>query len=212
MSSKLEIFCRKLRFPLHFFAESGNDIYSYSLTHSGINDNLLPAEFHAGNNIGGGMQMVRLETLSDAEREMTQRMAKICPSFETHPWVKGPPLNQRRVAIITTAGLHTRNDRPFQLIQDDYYRVIPGDVQANDLVMSHLSSGMDRTGYQRDWNVVFPLDRLRELVQEGIISSVADFHYSYNSSRAKEDSADPIREVANFLKQDNVNAVLLFPS
>jgi len=156
--------------------------------------------------------MVRLETMSEAEREITQRMAQICPSFETWPWVNGPPLSQRRVAIITTAGLHTRNDRPFQLVQDDYYRVIPGDVRANDLVMSHLSAGMDRTGYQRDWNVVFPLDRLRELVKEGIIGSVADFHYSYNSSRAKEDSTDPIREVAGFLKKDKVDAVLLFPS
>jgi len=156
--------------------------------------------------------MVRLETLSEAERELTQRMAQICPSFETQPWVKGPPLSQRRVAIITTAGLHTRHDRPFQLVHDDYYRVIPGDVQANDLVMSHLSAGMDRTGYQRDWNVVFPLERLREMVQEGIIGSVADFHYSYNSSRAKEDSTDPIRDVADMLKKDKVDAVLLFPS
>ena len=119
--------------------------------------------------------MVRLETLSEAEREMTQRMAKICPSFETRPWVNGPPLNQRRVAIITTAGLHTRNDRPFQLVQDDYYRVIPGDVRANDLIMSHLSAGMDRTGYQRDWNVVFPLDRLRELFKKVLLAALPIF-------------------------------------
>jgi D-proline reductase (dithiol) PrdB len=156
--------------------------------------------------------MVRMEALSEAEREITLRMARICPSFETRPWVAGPPLNQRRVAIVTTAGLHGRRDRPFQGVKDDYYRVIPGDVRADELVMSHLSSGMDRTGYQRDWNVVFPLDRLREMVDEGIIGSVADFHYSYNSSRAKEDSTAPIREVAAMLKKDNVNAVLLFPS
>ena len=156
--------------------------------------------------------MVRLETMSDEERELTQRMAQMCPSFETNPWISGPPLSQRRVAVITTAGLHGRHDRPFQMVQDDYYRVIPGNVHANDLVMSHLSAGMDRTGYQRDWNVVFPLDRLREMVAEGIIGSVADFHYSYNSSRAKEDSTAPIKEVASMLKKDNVNAVLLFPS
>ena len=156
--------------------------------------------------------MVRLESLSEAEREITQRMAKICPTFDTLPWAEGPPLGERRVAIITTAGLHGRHDRPFQLVQDDYYRVIPGDVKADDLVMSHLSSGMDRTGYQRDWNVVFPLDRLREMADEGIIGSVAGFHYSYNSSRAKEDSTEPIREVAGMLRKDNVDAVLLFPS
>ncbi len=156
--------------------------------------------------------MVRLEKFSEEERELTQRMAQMCPTFETHPWVKGPPLSQRRVAIITTAGLHGRHDRPFQMVQDDYYRVIPGSVQANDLVMSHLSAGMDRTGYQRDWNVVFPLDRLREMAAEGIIGSVADFHYSYSSRQAKEDSTAPIREVAGMLKKDSVNAVLLFPS
>jgi D-proline reductase (dithiol) PrdB len=156
--------------------------------------------------------MVRLEKLSEAEREFTQRVALICPSFETRPWASGPPLSQRRVAIITTAGLHLRHDRPFLNTLDDFYRVIPGDVRANDLVMSHISVGMDRTGYQRDWNVVFPLDRLREMAEEGIIGSVADFHYSYNSMRAKEDATAPIKEVANLLKKDRVDAVLLFPS
>ena len=156
--------------------------------------------------------MVRLEKLNEAERELAQRMAHICPSFETQPWVSGPPLSQRRVAVITTAGLHGRHDRPFLMDPDDFYRVIPGDVQANDLVMSHISVGMDRTGYQRDWNVVFPLDRLREMVQEGIIGSVAYFHYSYNSARAKEDATAPIHEVASLLKKDKVDAVLLFPS
>ena len=63
--------------------------------------------------------MVRLENFSDAEREMAERMAQNCPMFDTQPWVEGPPLSQRRVAIITTAGLHTRHDRPFQMVQDD---------------------------------------------------------------------------------------------
>ncbi len=155
--------------------------------------------------------MVRLEKLIEEERELMQRMAGMCPSFETHPWVKGPPLSQRRVAIITTAGLHGRHDRPFQLDPNDFYRVIPGDVQANDLVMSHISAGFDRSGYLRDWNVAFPIDRLREMAAEGIIGSVADFHYSYNSPSAKVEAAGAIREVAGLLKKDNVDAVLLFP-
>ncbi len=50
------------------------------------------------------------------------------------------------------------------------------------------------------------------MAAEGIIGSVADFHYSYNSSRAKEDSTEPIREVAGMLKKNKVDAVLLFPS
>jgi D-proline reductase (dithiol) PrdB len=152
---------------------------------------------------------MRLEKASEAERKMLLSLK--CPSFETHPWVCGPPLNKRRVAIITTAGLHTRNDRPFQMSPDDYYRVIQGNVQANDLVMSHLAASFDRTGFQRDWNVVFPLDRLREMVVEGIIGNLADFHYSYNSVRAQPNEQEPIREIAGLLKKDDVNAVLLFP-
>jgi D-proline reductase (dithiol) PrdB len=49
----------------------------------------------------------------------------------------------------------------------------------NDLVMSHTSTNFDRTGFQQDWNVVFPLDRLRELTDQGLIGSIADFHYSF---------------------------------
>jgi D-proline reductase (dithiol) PrdB len=153
--------------------------------------------------------MVRLESLNEEEREML--LGFPCPSFATSPWVTGPPLSQRRVALITTAGLHRRDDRPFSFAPNDFYRIIPGDVNAGDLVMSHISAGFDRTGFQRDWNVVFPLDRLRELATEGVIGSLADFHYSVNSARKSEFFEAPAREIAGLLKQDGVDAVLLFP-
>jgi D-proline reductase (dithiol) PrdB len=77
--------------------------------------------------------------------------------------------------------------------------------------MSHMAASFDRTGFQRDWNVVFPLDRLREMVEESIIGSLADFHYSYNSVRAQPDATEPIREISGLLKKDKVDAVILFP-
>lgn len=46
--------------------------------------------------------------------------------------------------------------------------------------MSHVSTNFDRTGFQQDWNIVFPLDRLQELAAKGIIGSVAAYHYSFN--------------------------------
>ncbi|MBN1190300.1 MAG: hypothetical protein JXA46_11150 [Dehalococcoidales bacterium] len=152
---------------------------------------------------------MRLEDVSEEERK--RLLSFKCPSFKDHPWVSGPPLEKRRVAVITTAGLHGRHDRPFTMDPDDYYRVIPGDVQPNDLVMSHMATSFDRTGFQQDWNVVFPLDRLREMEQEGIIGSLAAFHYSYSSIQAQADKPEPVRQIARLLKQDNVNAVLLFP-
>ena len=153
--------------------------------------------------------MVRLETLSEDEQRLLLGLP--CHTFETQPWVIGPPLKERRVAIVTTSGLHRRDDRPFQIDPNDFYRVIPGDVQANDLVMSHMAASFDRSGYQRDWNVVFPLDRLRELVDEGIIGSLADFHYSVSSAHQAAEFDAPSREIAGLLKKDNVNALVLTP-
>lgn len=133
-----------------------------------------------------------------------------CPTFNTTPWVTGPSLEQRRVAIISTAGLHRRDDRPFEGMAGDY-RVIPGDCAPGDLVMSHISTNFDRTGYQQDWNVVFPLPRLRELAAEGRIGSVADFHYSFMGATEPTAMAAAADKLAGLLRGDGVDAALLVP-
>jgi len=138
-------------------------------------------------------------------------MGMECPSFEKRPWVEGPPLEQRRVAMITTAGLHMRSDKPFQMGQSDLYRVIPGDTDGSDLVMSHGAASFDRSGYQRDLNVVFPIDRLRELAEEGIIGSLAGYHYAFGTPLSMEQNETVAKELGDLLKKDNVDAVLLFP-
>ena len=153
--------------------------------------------------------MVRMADLPEMSRNILMGMN--CPSFENQPWVNGPPLNQRRVAMITTAGLHMRSDKPFQMGQPGLYRVIPGDAGNNDLVMSHGAASFDRTGYQRDLNVVFPVDRLRELEADGIIGSVADYHYAFGTPLSIEQNEMVAKELGDLLKKDNVNAVILFP-
>ncbi|MBN2073999.1 MAG: hypothetical protein JW762_00475 [Dehalococcoidales bacterium] len=153
--------------------------------------------------------MVRLEKVSEKERELLLSLP--CPEFDSNPFVGGPPLNERRVAIVTTSGVHCRNDRPFTISPDDFYRVIPGNVGVNDLVMSHGAASFDRSGFQRDCNVVFPIDRLRELVDEGIIGSLADFHYSVSSAHQGSEFEAPMKEVGSLLKKDNINAVILTP-
>ncbi len=85
-----------------------------------------------------------------------------CQTFPATPWSTGRPLAKRRIAIVSTAGLQKRGDRPFALGASDY-RVIPGDTPGAEIVMSHISTNFDRSGYQQDLNVVFPIDRLRSL-------------------------------------------------
>ncbi|MCC7485462.1 MAG: hypothetical protein IT529_10795 [Burkholderiales bacterium] len=133
------------------------------------------------------------------------------PRFPGRPWARGPALARRRVAIVTTAGLHVRADRAWSAGGMDY-RVIPGDAMGADLVMSHMSVNFDRTGFQADWNVAFPLDRLRELARDGLIGAVAAFHYSFMGAVSPVTRYEPkARELAGLLKADKVDAVLLTP-
>jgi len=133
-----------------------------------------------------------------------------CPSFKDQPWVSGKPLAHRRISLISTAGLQRRGDRPFERTSGDY-RVIPGDIKARDLVMTHISTNFDRIGFQQDWNVVFPLDRLQELAAEGIIGSVAAYHYSFKGATDPAEMGPAARNLAELLKRDRVDAALLVP-
>ena len=153
--------------------------------------------------------MVRLEDLSEGQRKNTENL--LCPTFETQPWVKGTPLSKRRVAIISTAGLHGREDRPFTRGAGDLYRVVPSSINAGDLVMSHVSPNFDRSGFQQDWNVVFPIDLLKDFAKEGTIGSVAEFHYSFMGADDPMRWEQPASFVADLLKKDKVDAVLLVP-
>ena len=151
---------------------------------------------------------MRLEKLPP---EMAKRLAELeCPDFQTRPWVEGPALRERRVAIVSSAGLTVRGDRVFRG-RDADYRAIPSTTQPNDLLCSHISINFDRNGFQEDWNVVFPLDRLNELASEGTIGSVAATHYSFMGATDPVQMEPYARELAGRLKADAVDAVVLAP-
>jgi len=154
--------------------------------------------------------MARLTDFSDSEREHHLQKIRDLPDFGTTPFVAGPPLRQRRVAIVTTSGLHVHGDRPFQMGSADY-RVIPGGTPADRLRMSHTSVNFDRSGFQEDVNVVFPLDRLREVAAQGGIGSISDFHYSFMGAAPIRSLEPNARKLAGLLKRDRVDAVLLTP-
>ena len=152
--------------------------------------------------------MTRLTDLPSAQ---AKRLAELeCPDFATTPWVTGPALSQRRAAIVSSAGLVVRGEEPFRG-RDADYRVIPSTTQPEELLLSHISINFDRTGFQEDWNVVFPLDRLEELAAAGTIGSVAPTHYSFMGATDPVQMEPYAREVAGRLKQDAVDAVVLPP-
>ncbi len=152
--------------------------------------------------------MTRLTDLLPAQ---AKRLAEAeCPEFETRPWVSGPPLSQRRVAIVSSAGLVVRGENPFRG-RDPDYRAIPSGTRPDELLTSHISVNFDRTGLQADWNVAFPLDRLKELAAEGTIGSVAASHYSFMGASDPMQMEPHARELAGRLKSDRVDAAILAP-
>jgi D-proline reductase (dithiol) PrdB len=152
--------------------------------------------------------MTRLTDLPPAQ---AKRLAELeCPDFTTRPWVAGPALSRRRIAIVSSAGLVRRGESPFRG-RDPDYRTIPSGTRPEDLLISHISINFDRTGFQEDWNVVFPLDRLNELAREGEIGSVADSHYSFMGATDPVQMEPHARELAGRLKQDRVDAAILSP-
>ncbi len=153
--------------------------------------------------------MARLSDLPAEERE--HMLAKPGKPFGSTPWAGGPLLRERRVALVTTAGLHRVGDAAFSMV-DLSYRVIAGDTRADDLTMTHSSVHFDRTGFREDVNLVFPIDRLRELAADGVIGSVADYHYSLMGAGWPPKAIEPTAlELADLLRKDAVDAVCLVP-
>ena len=152
--------------------------------------------------------MVRLADLPATKREMMQTYEPAL--FDTHPEVRGPALSERTVTLISTAGLIMRGDRPVTP-HDTRYRVIPHNADANDILMSHVSVNFDRTGFQRDLNVVLPRDRINELAQAGEIGAVADEHYAFIGATDAHLLEASSRKLAEGLHEKGVDSALLLP-
>ena len=152
--------------------------------------------------------MARLEDIPEPTRTAVANIP--CPTFETTPFVAGPPLAERRVAIVSSAALIHRGDKPFPFGSGEF-RAVPGAWPAEDILMSHVSINYDRAGFQRDLNVVYPIDRLRELAAEGVIGGVAETHYTVMGSTDPASMVESADGIAAALLADRCDAVVLCP-
>ena len=152
--------------------------------------------------------MARLDDIPEPTRTAVRDVA--CPSFETRPFVAGPELSDRRIAIVSSAALIHRGDKPFPFGSGEA-RAVPGSWDVRDILTSHVSINFDRTGFQRDVNVAYPIERLRELANEGVIDSVADTHFTVMGSSDPADMVASADAIAAAFHADGANGVLLVP-
>ena len=89
-------------------------------------------------------------------------------------------LKRAHIALVTAAGVHLREQEAFNIadeLGDLTYRVIADDVDSSQLMVTHHH--YDHRDADRDINVVFPIDVLRDLAAEGFISGLARKHIGY---------------------------------
>ena len=155
--------------------------------------------------------MVRLSDLHESEAEHLRARAAAMPTVERGPWLSPKPLADSVVALVSTAGLHRRDDPPFTLGAVDY-RILPGDVDFADVSMSHISANFDRSAYGQDPNIAFPLERLREMATDGEIGGVSQWHYSFMGAMPDPTNFEVTgTEVGRLMAADGVDVALLIP-
>ena len=96
--------------------------------------------------------MVRLSDLHPSEAEHLLARAEAMPRLEVEQWLTPKPLAESTVALISTAGMHRRDDPPFAPGAVDY-RIVPRGVDWGEMVVSHISANFDRSGLADDPNV-----------------------------------------------------------
>ena len=155
---------------------------------------------------------------------LKKMLSQAIPAEATHgpiPWTPfEKPLSEARVALLSTAGLSMKGDEPFDMDferkhptrGDSGYRRLRAEARSGDIEANHLH--IDTGFIERDLNVALPLDRLREMVAEGLVGSLAETHYSImgyqgaDSSRLENESAPAIAEI---MKSEEVDLALLAP-
>lgn len=117
------------------------------------------------------------------------------------------------VALVTAGGVHRRDQEPFNIadeLGDLGYREFTEDVDAADLKVTHHH--YDHSDADKDINVVFPIDALRDLQNDGFIRDVARKHIGYMgyTMQLKAMYEGTAREIANEIdKGSRADAVIL---
>lgn len=128
--------------------------------------------------------------------------------YDTEPWTPARALADSRIALVSTAAVHRRDDKRFSLSARDFRRLGTHD---RDLIQSHHSGDHDRTGFQQDLNLILPFDRLGELVEAGELGSIGPTHYSFLGGSPPDEMERAARKAAEEMKTDSVDTVLLCP-
>ena len=138
--------------------------------------------------------------------------------FNTGPWTPlQKPTKESKLCLITSGGLHLNTDPPFDTSDsngDPTLRTIPLNSDQKKWKITH--NYYDHSDAERDWNLIFPLERLRELRNFGKIGALANNHYSLmghiTGPHLPTLLHQTARELADRLRDEHTDLALLVPA
>jgi D-proline reductase (dithiol) PrdB len=134
------------------------------------------------------------------------------------PWaVPVKALKDAKVALVTTGGVHLKGDQPFDMADPDgdpSWREVPTDAPADACTITH--DYFNHVDADKDLNLVFPAERLRELHERGVIGALCKTAYSF-MGHIEGEHFETLRtrtaaEVAARLREAEVDYALLVPA
>ena len=146
-------------------------------------------------------------------------------TYEDSPWTKfSKPLKKSKLSLISAGGVFCKDDDPIQpggMTQEDAINKIseflkspptlveiPNNISKEKLSIRH--PGYDIRAAEKDPNVVFPYEILKNLHQEGVFASYTDNFYSFVGASPQSEIIETYApKWAQMLKSHNVDAVLL---
>lgn len=158
---------------------------------------------------------------------LTKRLVQKWIKLETRrgvprdiPWTPlAKPLEESRVALVTSAGLALKTDQPFDQEGerrdpwwgDPSFRVLPRMATENDVRLYHMH--VDPHLAEQDLNTFFPLQRLLELEENDEIGHSAPHHYSFMGYNLQPQVLleESVPAMIRHMRQDGIDAAVLVP-
>lgn len=125
------------------------------------------------------------------------------------------PLPESRLTFVSTAGVQPKGSLPFDTshpIGDYTFRRVPSDSKIADLEIHQLK--YPTSGAERDLNVIFPIERLQELVRDKYVLELTENFFSFigynmDAERLEKTLAEDIAEA---VEEEKPDVVLLAPA
>jgi D-proline reductase (dithiol) PrdB len=133
---------------------------------------------------------------------------------DSAPWTSiTKDLAESKIVLISSGGVYLKDQQPFNPIKNDLsFREIPKEVDVKDLKISHHF--YDHADADKDINCVFPIERMRELEQEGFLGELSEVNFTFMGRIFKKNQFldEMIPELIMKLKRMKIDLALLVPA